>query len=149
MFRLPRLALPLAAFIAHCVLAPAGSAAAAGGLSAAERRLVARVEARSESAIDLLRRAVDQPSATENLDGVRKVGAIFAAELAGLGFETRWVELPQAVGRAGHLVAEYRGGGRSGCRSAYPDDRPSRHRARRRTVPARGRARLTAVASPT
>ncbi len=104
----------LALFAVVAALVSVGSAPVAGeGLSAVERRLVARVEAGHERAVDLLRRAVDQPSATENLDGVRKVGAIFAAELAGFGFETRWVELPAEVGRAGHLVAEYRGGDRS------------------------------------
>ncbi len=80
------------------------------GLSAVESRLVARVEAGREHAIDLLRRAVDQPSATENLAGVRRVGEIFAAELAGLGFATRWVEMPAEVGRGGHLVAELTAG---------------------------------------
>jgi glutamate carboxypeptidase len=80
-------------------------------LPADEQRLVARVEAGREHAVELLRRAVDQPSATENWPGVRKVGDIFAAELAAIGFEARWAELPPAVGRAGHLVAEYRGGG--------------------------------------
>lgn len=80
-------------------------------LSAEESRLVARVEANRERAIELLRRAVDQPSATENLDGVRRVGEIFAAELAGLGFRTRWVEMPPEMGRSGHLVAEYGGSG--------------------------------------
>ena len=93
--------------IAALALAAAGPASAAGeGLSAVEQRLVARVEANRGRAIDLLRRAVDQPSATENLAGVRKVGALFAAELAELGFATRWVELSPAMGRAGHLVAE-------------------------------------------
>jgi glutamate carboxypeptidase len=94
-------------------VAGASSPLAGDSLSALEQRLVARVEAGQARAVELLQRVVDQPSATENLDGVRQVGAIFAAELAALGFETRWVELPQAVGRAGHLVAEYRGGGRS------------------------------------
>ena len=93
--------------IAALALAAAGPASAAGeGLSAVGQRLVARVEANRGRAIDLLRRAVDQPSATENLAGVRKVGALFAAELAELGFATRWVELSPAMGRAGHLVAE-------------------------------------------
>ena len=79
-----------------------------GNLSAVEQRLLARIDSERERGVDLLRRAVDVPSATENLDGVRKVGAIFADELAGLGFETRWVDLPSALGRAGHLVAELR-----------------------------------------
>ena len=76
-------------------------------LAAVESAALARVEANRERAVELLRRAVDQPSATENLAGVRKVGALFAAELAELGFATRWVELPAEMGRAGHLVAEY------------------------------------------
>ena len=103
--------------LAALALVLTGAAAApsplrAAGLSAVEQRLVARIEANRERAIDLLRRAVDQPSATENLDGVRKVGAIFATELAGAGFETRWVGMPPEVGRAGHLVAEHPAGGR-------------------------------------
>ena len=106
----------LVLFAAALAAVPGASApapAAKSGLAATEQRLVARVDARREGAVELLRRAVDQPSATENLDGVRKTGAIFAAELAGLGFATRWIELPAEAGRAGHLVAEYRGGGRS------------------------------------
>ena len=79
-------------------------------LSAEESRLVARVEANRGRAIELLRQAVDQPSATENLAGVRQVGAIFAAELAGIGFTTHWVDMPAEVGRAGHLVAELAAG---------------------------------------
>jgi len=51
---------------------------------------------------------VDQPSATENHDGVRAVADIYAAELTALGFETRWVDQAE-VGRAGHFVAERRG----------------------------------------
>lgn len=81
--------------------------AAGEGLSVAEQRLIARVEANRARAVELLKRAVDQPSATENLAGVRQVGALFAAELVGLGFATRWVDLPAEMGRAGHLVAEY------------------------------------------
>ncbi len=91
--------------------------ASASGLSAEEQRLLTRVEANRERAIELLRHAVDQPSATENLAGVRKVGALFAAELAELGFATRWIELPPEMDRAGHLVAEYGvAGGGSGPR---------------------------------
>jgi len=44
---------------------------------------------------------------------VRKVGAVFRASLDSLGFTTTWVAVPDAVGRAGHLVAEHRG--RSGA----------------------------------
>ena len=107
--RPPQILPSLAAALALAAAAAAPTPAAGEALSRAERSLVARIEARAESATDLLRRVVDVPSATENLAGVRRVGDIFAAELAALGFETRWVELPAAVGRAGPLVAERRG----------------------------------------
>jgi glutamate carboxypeptidase len=41
--------------------------------------------------------------------GVRAVGDVFAAELRAIGFRTQWVELPPAMKRAGHLVAEIDG----------------------------------------
>lgn len=81
----------------------------AAELSPAEAKIAAAVDARAADAIDLLRRVVDVPSATENHDGVRKVGELFAAELRAIGFETTWVELPAEVNRAGHLVAERKG----------------------------------------
>lgn len=98
------------------LLALAPIPAAAEELSVDERRLIERVETNREHTLELLRRAVDLPSATENLAGVREVGALFAAELARLGFETTWVELAPEVGRAGHLVAELGRAGGSGPR---------------------------------
>jgi glutamate carboxypeptidase len=49
-------------------------------------------------------------SATENLAGVRAVGEVYAREFRALGFETRWVDLPVEMKRAGHLVATHQGG---------------------------------------
>ncbi len=89
------------------LLSVAGPAVA---LSSAERRIVRAIDARQEASVALLAETVDTASATENHAGVRKAGAIYARELAPLGFETRWVELPAEVGRAGHFVAERRGG---------------------------------------
>lgn len=83
--------------------------AAGTELSRTERKIVAAVDVRRDAAVDLLSRSVDLPSATENHEGVRKVGELFAAELRPLGFETRWVELPAEVNRAGHLFAEHKG----------------------------------------
>ena len=80
----------------------------AGALTPLEHKILAAVDQRREAAIDLLARAVNIPSATENHEGVRRVGELYAAELKAMGFETRWVEQSQ-VGRAGHLVAEHRG----------------------------------------
>jgi glutamate carboxypeptidase len=83
--------------------------AAGAAVSADEARIVAAADQGLSSAIDLLAETVNVPSATENLDGVRKAGAIYARELKKLGFETRWVELPAEMKRAGHLVAERHG----------------------------------------
>lgn len=86
-------------------------AAAADGqsLDRAEQRIRASVAASREAQISYLQRVVDIPSSTLNLDGVRQVGGVFRASLDSLGFTTQWVALPDAVGRAGHLVAEHRG----------------------------------------
>jgi glutamate carboxypeptidase len=85
----------------------------AGGASAAitdeEARIAVAADSGLPGAIDLLAETVNLASATENLDGVREAGAIYARELAKLGFETRWIELPAGMQRAGHLLAERRG----------------------------------------
>ena len=87
----------------------------AGGLahaapSATEKRIVAAVDQRTSAALDLLAETVNVQSATENLAGVRAVGEVYAREFRALGFETRWVDLPVEMKRAGHLVATHRRG---------------------------------------
>ena len=69
---------------------------------------------------------------------MRAVGAIYARELQALGFETRWVDLPAGMQRGGHLVATHRGGNGP----APAADRPSRHGAAGRSLPARWQSRL-------
>jgi glutamate carboxypeptidase len=83
--------------------------ARAEGLSADEQRIVAGVDARIPEATALLERVVNMPSATQNLAGVRQVGDVFRQEFAALGFTTRWVDMPQEMKRAGHLIAEHPG----------------------------------------
>jgi glutamate carboxypeptidase len=78
--------------------------------SATEKRIVAAVDKRANAALGLLAETVNVPSATENLAGVRAVGEVYAREFRALGFETRWVELPVEMKRAGHLVATHQGG---------------------------------------
>src|SRR5206468_5925391 len=69
----------------------------------------ASITAARESQIAYLQRVVDIPSSTLNFEGVRRVGAVFRASLDSLGFTTTWAAVPDAVGRAGHLVAGHRG----------------------------------------
>lgn len=78
-------------------------------LTPVERRIRDALAAMREEQVAYLERVVDIPSSTLNLAGVRRVGDVFRASFDSLGFTTRWVALPDAVGRAGHLVAEKRG----------------------------------------
>jgi len=79
--------------------------AAAQSLSETEQQIVDYVEAHNDEAIDFLARTVNMNSGTMNHEGVRAVAEVYRAELDALGFETRWVSLPDSVNRAGHLFA--------------------------------------------
>jgi glutamate carboxypeptidase len=81
------------------------STAAAGELSPVEQQIVAAIKAHSPQAINLLQQAAQINSGTMNLAGVRQVGALFRQQFDELGFSTQWIDMPQEVGRAGHLVA--------------------------------------------
>ncbi len=106
---MPKNTLRLAAALAAVqVLAPPQPVAAQ--LSAVERDIVRRVDARRVEAVALLERVVNINSGTMNLAGVRAVGAALRAELDALGFTTRWID-GTAFERAGHLVAERAGRG--------------------------------------
>lgn len=97
--------LPLA--FALALLAP--GPAPADGLDDGERKVMGYVDAHRDEAVGLIERVVNIPSRTENLAGVRAVGKVFEAEFARAGFTTRWEEMPAAMGRAGHLIAEHPG----------------------------------------
>ncbi len=95
--------------VSLCVLALLTVGTAHAAPSAVEMRIVAAIDRRTDEAFALLAETVNVPSATENLAGVRAVGEIYAREFGALGFETRWVELPAEMKRAGHFVATHRG----------------------------------------
>lgn len=86
-----------------------GAPVAAQSLSGREQRVRAGVAAGLDESVALLERAVNTSSGTFNTAGVRAVGQIFRQQFDALGFTTRWVELPPALKRAGHLVAEWSG----------------------------------------
>ena len=113
MHRLMRTGVAVVAALA-AVAAPVGGrpAQAPGGLSAQERAMAEFVDANADQAIALLERVVNINSGTQNLEGVRRVGDVFRAELDGLGFQTAWVD-GSSWGRAGHLVARHPGSGQT------------------------------------
>ena len=88
----------------------AALSAQSGALSPEERALVQFIDANNASAITLLEKAVNINSGTQNLAGVREVGALFRAEFDALGFKTEWVD-GTPFKREGHLVADHPGPG--------------------------------------
>jgi glutamate carboxypeptidase len=98
-----------AAFAFPAVALAEEAAPATVPLTPVEQQIVGWVDGHVEDAIELLARTVDIPSSTANVEGVRKVGELFARELAEIGLEPRWEEVPPEMARAGHLFAESRG----------------------------------------
>lgn len=85
------------------------SLSAKAQLSAEEKRIIDYLKAHHSEAEELLIESVNINSGTLNVDGVRKVGAVYRKEFDKLGFITEWVDLPDSLGRAGHLVASRKG----------------------------------------
>ena len=73
-----------------------------------ERKIISAVDKFNESAISLLKKAVNINSGTMNFEGVQKVGSLFQKELDKLGFKTELTN-GDAYGRAGHLIATRKG----------------------------------------
>ena len=86
------------------------AATAAAGLDDNERRMLAWIDAHTEDAIALLEETVNISSGTMNHDGVRRVGKVMRRELDALGLDTKWIEQPAEVDRAGHLFGYKRTG---------------------------------------
>jgi len=62
-----------------------------------------------EAQISYLERLVNIPSGTLNVTGVRDVGRVIGATLDSMGFQSRWVDVPEGMKRAGHLVSTHLG----------------------------------------
>lgn len=74
-------------------------------LSSTEQALIETVSKNHTEAIEFLERTVNVNSGTQNPEGVKKVGMIYAEELDRLGFNSRWIDMPKEMERAGHLFA--------------------------------------------
>jgi glutamate carboxypeptidase len=78
-------------------------------LSKTERKIINKVQSYEDESIDFLEQVVNINSGSLNLEGVRKVGSIFRGAFDGIGFETRWIDMPEEMNRAGHLFASIKG----------------------------------------
>ena len=93
------------------LMALACTSAVSTGISDDEQRMLDWIDANTEAAIDLLEETVSISSGTMNHQGVRDVGTVMARELDELGLETEWIEMPEEMGRAGHLFGRKLDGG--------------------------------------
>ena len=78
-------------------------------LSKAEKKVIAVVDQQTNEAISFLEKIVNINSGTNNLEGVREVGMAFKQELDAMGFESKWIDMPVEMKRAGHLESERKG----------------------------------------
>ncbi|MFV8366614.1 M20/M25/M40 family metallo-hydrolase [Flavobacterium sp. XS1P27] len=81
----------------------------AQNLSNTEKKIVAYINEHLPETKDLLIKTVNINSGTLNIEGVKKVGAIYSAELEKAGLKSEWINLPDSLKRAGHLVATKKG----------------------------------------
>ena len=78
-------------------------------LSKTERKIIDKVQSYDEECITFLEKVVNINSGSLNLEGVREVGSVFSDAFDSIGFETRWIDMPEEMNRAGHLFASITG----------------------------------------
>lgn len=81
----------------------------AQSLSTIEQQLVKQIDHNYEAMMQLLKASVNINSGTFNVTGVKAVGDLYARELEKLGFTIEWIQMPDSMKRAGHLVATRKG----------------------------------------
>ncbi|MGB1970969.1 MAG: M20/M25/M40 family metallo-hydrolase [Flavobacteriaceae bacterium] len=78
-------------------------------LSRTEKKIVEKVKSYEDESIAFLEKVVNINSGTMNLSGVREVGRVFQQAFNAIDFDTRWVEMPKDMNRAGHFFASIKG----------------------------------------
>lgn len=92
-----------------CLLLPVLGMRGHAQLAAPEKTAIAYINSHMKETMQLLIESVNINSGTLNIEGVKKVGALYAHELERLGFTIEWVNEPDSLHRAGHLVATHVG----------------------------------------
>ena len=75
-------------------------------LSRLEKKILQKIDLNNEAHLVLLEEVVNINSGSLNIDGVKKVGKVFASEFESIGFTTTWFDMPENMERAGHLFCE-------------------------------------------
>ncbi|WP_439504932.1 M20/M25/M40 family metallo-hydrolase [Sediminibacterium sp.] len=96
-------------YIVACIFTFFGIFSSAQNIQPIEQKLINKIEANYPSMMDLLKNSVNINSGTFNVAGVKAVGQLYAKELEKLGFTIEWINMPDSMKRAGHLVATRKG----------------------------------------
>ena len=72
----------------------------AQSLNADEKSIIDYIDKHDQNAVSLLETTVNIESPTEDLAGVRSVGAVFKKEFEAIGMTARWIEMPPEMKRA-------------------------------------------------
>lgn len=78
-------------------------------ISRTEKKITETVAKNIEEQISFTEKVVNMNSGTMNHKGVREVGGVFRQSFDAIGFNTRWIDMPEEINRAGHLFAEIPG----------------------------------------
>ncbi len=78
-------------------------------LSRTEKKIVKTIAQNNTDAIAFLKKVVNINSGTLNAKGVKEVGMVFKDAFENINFDSRWIEMPPEMGRAGHFFAETNG----------------------------------------
>lgn len=97
------------AFVSALIVLVLSTSLFAQKLSKAEKKVIAIVDQQNDEAISFLEKIVNINSGTNNLEGVREVGMVFKKELDAMGFDSKWIDMPAEMKRAGHLMSELKG----------------------------------------
>ncbi|RNA61498.1 M20 family peptidase [Chryseobacterium nematophagum] len=74
-----------------------------------EKKIINYTLQNRKEQLDLLERLVNINSGTENVYGIKKVGALVKPEFEALGFNVQWYDLPSDMHHAGSLIATLNG----------------------------------------
>lgn len=96
-------------FLSFCLILFLPMALQAQKLSKEEKKILEIIHKNHPQAVEMLEKAVNINSGTLNVEGVREVAKIFDEAFRKIGLETRWIEMPKEMNRAGHLFAEHKG----------------------------------------
>lgn len=81
----------------------------AQNLTKKEKEILKHIDANYDQSLAFLEKTVNINSGTFNAKGVKEVGTLFDEEFKKIGFDTRWIDMPAEMKRAGHLFAEHKG----------------------------------------